>query len=327
MKICFFGAGAIGCHFAARLAQIGEEVSCVARGAQLKAIQDNGITLDRISAANVHAWVSATDDPSTLGPQDVVVVSVKGYALANAVDGIKTLLGPDTPIIFAQNGIVWWYFYGLDPKDKERQIEVLDPGRRLWNEIGPERALGGVVYSANGLVAPAHVRNTSPGRNWLCIGEPDGSKSERVKSIQAVFEKADMGPIAEDIRYVLWDKLMSNMATGPISCLTGGTVAELQADPRLHKLATSIMGEAMAIASALGTPINIDPVERFKQTKGGSHKVSMLQDMEKGNQMEIDGMLGVPYELAQAAGIETPTLGTLVALLKQRARLMGLYQG
>jgi len=327
MKICFFGAGAIGCHFAARLAASGEDVSCVARGEQLKAIQENGITLERMDAPTLHERVTATDDPSTLGPQDVVVVSVKGYGLAAAVDGIKTLLGPDTPVIFAQNGIVWWYFYGLDPKGKERQIAALDPGGRLWKEIGPERALGGVIYSANGLIAPAHVRNNSPGRNWLCIGEPDGSTSERVKKIHAVFEKADMGPIAKDIRHVLWDKLMSNMATGPISCLTGCTVADLQGDPALHKLATSIMGEAMAIASVLGTPIDIDPVERFKKTKGGAHKVSMLQDMEKGNQMEIDAMLGVPYELAQAAGIETPTLGTLVSLLKQRARLMGLYQG
>lgn len=327
MKICFFGAGAIGCHFAARLAAVGADVSCVARGEQLAAMQANGITLHRRDNPTINIEVTAADDPATLGPQDVVVVTVKGYALASAVDGIKQLLGPETPVIFAQNGIVWWYFYGLDPKGEERQIESLDPGGRLWTEIGPERALGGVVYSANGLEAPAVVRNTSPGRNWIRIGEPDGSDSDRVRKIHAVFDEADMGPIATDIRHTLWDKLMSNMATGPISCLTHCTVAELQQDPGLHALAIKMMRDAMAVAAGLGTPIDIDPVERFKKTKGGSHKVSMLQDLERGNPLEIDAMVGVPHELAKAAGIETPTLDIMVALLKQRARLLGLYEG
>ncbi|MDA0656951.1 MAG: 2-dehydropantoate 2-reductase [Proteobacteria bacterium] len=327
MKICIFGAGAVGCHFAARLAAIGEDVSCVARGAQLQAIRANGITLHRADQPTMNERVTASDDAASLGIQDVVIVTVKGYALAGAVDGIKALLGPETPVIFAMNGILWWYFYGLDPKGRERQIECLDPGGRLWKEIGPERTLGGVIYSANMMEAPGIVRGTSPGRNWLCIGEPDGSDSERVKKIQAVFEKADMGPIAKDIRRTLWDKLMSNMATGPISCLTGSTVADIQQTPALHDLATTMMRESMAIARALGTDIDIDPVERFEKTKGGSHKVSMLQDMEKGNPMEIDAMVGVPHELAKAAGVDTPALDIMVALLKQRARTMGLYGG
>ncbi|HAT35834.1 MAG TPA: hypothetical protein DCS82_08970 [Rhodospirillaceae bacterium] len=325
MKICFFGAGAIGCHFAARLAAIGEDVSCVARGEQLKAIQDNGITLHRADQPTINIRVNATDDPASLGPQDLVVVTVKAYALADAVDGIKQLLGPDTPVIFAQNGIVWWYFYGLDPRGEERQIESLDPGGRLWNEIGPERALAGIVYSANGLEAPGVVRNTSPGRNWVRIGEPDGSFSERLKNIHAVFDEADMGPIAEDVRETLWDKLMSNMATGPISCLTHCTVADIQQSPALHALAVKMMRDALAVAAGLGTPMDIDPVERFKMTKGGAHKVSMLQDLERGKPMEIDPMVGVPHELAKAAGVETPTLDLMVALLKQRARILGLY--
>jgi 2-dehydropantoate 2-reductase len=327
MKICIFGAGAVGCHFAARLAAIGEDVSCVARGAQLKAIQENGITLHRADQPTLNERVTASDDPASLGVQDLVIVTVKGYALAEAVDGIKALLGPETPVIFAMNGILWWYFYGLDPRGEERQIKCLDPGGRLWKEIGPERTLGGVVYSSNGLEAPGIVRGSSPGRNWLCIGEPDGSDSERVKKIHAVFDKADMGPVATDIRHRLWDKLMSNMATGPISCLTGSTVAEVQQTPALNDLAITMMGESMAIARALGTDIDIDPVERFAKTKGGSHKVSILQDMEKGNSMEIDAMVGVPHELAKAAGLDTPALDIMVALLKQRAQTLGLYGG
>jgi 2-dehydropantoate 2-reductase len=206
-------------------------------------------------------------------------------------------------------------------------MKRLDPEGRLWSEIGPERALGGVVYSANAVEAPGVIRGTSPGRNWIRIGEPDGSASERVKRIHSVFGKADMGPVATDIRAVLWDKLMSNIATGSLSCLTGSTIDQVQQNPALHQLAIDLMREAVAIAAALGTELDVDPVERFKLTKGGAHKVSMLQDLERGKPMEIDAIIGVPQELAHAAGVKTPVFDILNALLKQRARLLGLYHG
>ena len=325
MKVCIFGAGAIGSHFAARLSAIGADVSCVARGKQLDAIRENGITLHRFNQETLRAEVNASDDPASLGVQDLVIVSVKSYSLSETVDQMKGLLGPETPIIYAQNGIPWWYFYGLDKPSKERRIESLDPGGRLWEDLGVHRAIGGVVYSANTLESPGVVRNTSPGRNWLQIGEPTGLKSSRIKKIHDVFKEADMGPLTNDIRYTVWDKLMSNMATGSISCLTHSTVNELQQNDGTHALAIGIMREAMAIANSLGTSIDIDPVERFKLTKGGSHKVSMLQDLERVHRMEIDSMVGVPLELAQKADIRVPILSVVVALLKHRAHLLGLY--
>ena len=325
MKVCIFGAGAIGSHFAARLSAFGVDVSCIARGKQLEAIRENGITLHRVNQETLHAKVNASDDPASFGLQDLVIVTVKSYSLRDIVDQMKELLGPETPIIYAQNGIPWWYFYGLDKPSKERRIKSLDPGGRLWDELGVHRAIGGVVYSANTLESPGVVRNTSPGRNWLQIGEPTGLKSVRLKKIHDVFNEADMGPLTNDIRYTVWDKLMSNMATGSISCLTHSTTNELQQNDETHALAIGIMNEAMAIANSLGTSIDIDPVERFKLTKGGSHKVSMLQDLERFHRMEIDSMVGVPLELAQKANIKVPILSVVVTLLKHRAYLLGLY--
>ena len=325
MKVCIFGTGAVGSHFAVRLSAIGVDVSCIARGKQLEKICADGIMLHRADQTILHEKVRASDNPNVLGKQDFVIVTVKSYSLCNIVDDLKPLLGNDTPIIFAQNGIPWWYFYGLNDSFKEHRIKSLDPDGRLWNEIGVSRAIGGVVYSANTLTAPGVVFNTSPGRNWLQIGEPDGSMSSRIKSIHKIFSQADMGPLSTDIRYTVWDKLMSNMATGSISCLTHSTVQELQENSETHTLAISIMNEAMSIARYLGTPIDIDAVERFKMTKGGSHKVSMLQDLERGQYMEIDSMVGVPLELAQKAGIDVPALTIVVSLLKHRARLLGLY--
>ena len=224
------------------------------------------------------------------------------------------------------NGIVWWYFYGLDPRGQERRIDRLDPGGRWWNEIGLERVVGGVVYSANEIVSPGVVEHRSLGRNELRIAEPTGEPSERVDRINEVLTLADMAVPVTDIRATIWEKLLANIAYGPIACLTGSTITEILDDPSLKALATEIMGEAIETAKALGTSLGVTAEQRISNTKSSGHKPSILQDLERGRPMEIDAIAGVPQELAKIAGVSTPALDRVLALLRQKARLAGLYE-
>ncbi|MBT6275050.1 MAG: 2-dehydropantoate 2-reductase, partial [Chromatiales bacterium] len=319
MKICIYGAGAVGSHFAVKLANAGETVSVVARGPHLEAIARDGIRL-LTGGDEIRARPAATDDPHVLGEQSLVIVTLKAPSLEGIVDGIKPLLGPDTPVIFAMNGIPWWYFYGLDPLGRERRLERLDPGGRWWDEIGPERVIGGVVYSANEVTAPGVVENRSA-RNQLRIGEPTGEPSERVARINEVLERVEMAVALTDIRAILWEKLLGNIAFGPIACLTGATITDIRANPELTRLATDIMGEAIATASAVGTPLTVTAEERIGNTRSSGHKPSMLQDLERGRAMEIDAIATVPRDLARAAGLPTPALDRVLALLQERARV------
>ena len=326
MKICVYGAGAVGAHFAARLADAGEEVSVIARGPHLEAIRKNGIVVEG-GERTVKANVVATSEPAELGVQDLVIVTVKGPSPPGILDGVKALLGPETPVIFGMNGIVWWYFYGLDPNGRERHIERLDPGGRWWNEIGPARAIGAVVYSANEVLRPGVVYNGSPERNELRIGEPDGTRSDRVAHINAVLEGAHMTREVADIRQALWEKLLGNIAFAPIACLTGSTIGQIIADDELRAVAENLMTEAIAIAAALGTELGLSAQERLRNVRATGHKPSMLQDLELERPMEVDSIAAVPQELARMTGVATPHLDQAVALLKQRARLAGTYAG
>jgi len=326
MKICIYGAGAVGSHFAARLANAGEAVCVVARGPQLEAIQRDGIQLHsqgEIISARVQAQASA----QKLGRQDLVIVTLKGPSLKEIIDDIKHLLDAETPIVFAMNGILWWYFFGLDPRGRERRLARLDPGNRWWDEIGPERVIGGVVYSANEVLSPGVVAHRSAGRNQLRVGEPSGEKSARVARINATLARVDMAADVDDIRVTIWEKLLANIAYGPIACLTGATITDILANDELRALATEIMNEAIATAAALGTELGIAAEDRIANTKSSGHKPSILQDLERGRAMEIDAIAAVPQELARLAGIATPSLDRVLALLKQRARIAGTYDG
>ena len=326
LDICIYGAGAVGSNFAVRLAQAGESVSVVARGEHLAAIEANGIRLIA-GEEELQASVRASANPRELGRQDLVIVTLKGPSLAGIVDDIKPLLGADTPIIFAMNGILWWYFYGLDAPGEERRLERLDPGGRWWNEIGPERIIGGVAYSANEVTSPGVVENRSSNRNQLRIGEPTGESSARVSEVNAVLEKAGMAAPVSDIRATVWEKLLANIAYGPIACLTGSTITEILQQPVLKALATEVMGEAIATAAALGTRLDVTAEDRIASTKSTGHKPSILQDLERGRPMEIDAIVAVPQSMAKSAGVNTPALDRISALLSQRARLEGLYDG
>ncbi|MEM7254547.1 MAG: 2-dehydropantoate 2-reductase [Pseudomonadota bacterium] len=324
MKVCIYGAGAVGSNFAVRLAGAGEDVSVVARGPHLAAIQRDGIQL-RAGDDVMTATVEATDEPGRLGTQDLVIVTLKGPSLPSVVDGIKSLLGPNTTVVFGMNGILWWYFYGLDPSGRERRLSRLDPGDRLWDEIDPSRVVGGVVYSANEVVAPGVVQNSSPDRNQLRLGEPTGQPSARVDTLNAALNPAGLAVEVSDIRRDIWIKLLGNIAYAPIACLTGSTIGQICADEALRDFATGIMEEAIAIADAVGTSLGIDAETRIANTKASNHKPSMLQDLELGRAMEIDAIVSVPYQMGQEAGLSTPNLRRALGLLRQRARLAGLY--
>ncbi len=326
MKICIYGAGAVGGHFAVRLALAGHDVTVIARGPHLDAMRANGLTLIRPDET-LNAKVNATDDPASAGPQDLVIVTLKAPALPQVVDGVKALLGPDTPVIPAQNGIPFWYFYGLDPAGEERRLDALDPGGRWWDEIGVERIIGGIVWSANAVAEPGVVLNNSDGRNQLRIGEPDGTVSPRVEAVHAALASAGIDfPPSTDIRKEIWAKLIGNIVFAPGCCLTGATVMDLKTDPEMRQFCLSLMREAETIANALGTELDTTPEERMEIRPGTKpHKVSMLQDLEAGRPMEVDAIVAVPQQLARMCDIPTPTLDVALGLLKQRARLAGLY--
>ncbi|MBN2568621.1 MAG: 2-dehydropantoate 2-reductase [Deltaproteobacteria bacterium] len=326
MKICVYGAGAVGGYIAARLALSGKNVTAIARGSHLEAIKKNGLKLlVRDEVFNVN--LQATNDPHEAGIQDLVILTVKGPSLSGVVDHIKPLLNEETPIIFAMNGIPWWYFYGIDEPGKERQFDILDPGNRLWNEIRPERAVGGVVFSADIVVEPGVVRNNTPDRNLLIIGEPNGTVSKRCKSINRSLNISDLSvSVVDDIRYEIWNKLLANMAFAPICTLTSSTIGDVILDKDLRVLALETMREAVFIANALGVKLDIDLEERINSgMKAMTHKPSMLQDFELGRPMEICSILLTPQIFGRMTGVPTPNLDTLISLLKIKARNAGLY--
>jgi len=237
------------------------------------------------------------------------------------------LIGDETSIIFAMNGIPWWYFYGIDEPGKERRIDILDPGNRWWNEIGPERVVGGVIYSGNIVVEPGVVRNDSVGYNLLIIGEPNGSISERCNRINAALDRAGLSaPVVDDIRHRIWAKLLHNLAFAPVCTLTSSTVSDIISNEELKTLCINIMEEGLAIADAVGIRLDIDLEGRLNSVfKNMDHKPSMLQDFELGRLLEIDSILSTPQTFGRLKGVPTPNMDTVIALLKQRARSAGLY--
>jgi len=325
MKICIYGAGTVGGHFAVRLLRAGEDVSIIARGPHLEAVRQDGLKL-LTGDETIHVKPRATHDPEEIGQQDLVIVTLKGPSLPGIVGPIKALLKEETPIVFAMNGIPWWYFYGIDRPGEERRIELLDPGNRWWNEIGPERAVGGVVYSANIMKAPGVIRNNSTGRNRLIIGEPDSKDSARCGQINRVLDRAGLAdPVAVDIRQKIWYKLLGNIAFAPICTLTASTISEVVSDKALRALCLEIMNEAVAVAAALGVKLDADIEERVDGGKRMSaHKPSMLQDFELKRPMEIPSVLSTPQAFARMAGVPTPGLDMLIALLNRRVRAAGI---
>ncbi len=323
MRICIFGAGAVGSHFAVRLALAGHEVACVMRGAHLRAVQAKGLTL-RVGEAEFHASVTASDNPAMLGQQDLVISTLKATSVGSLAEGLPPLLGADTPVVLAQNGIPWWYDIGL-PKDHPPppDLSFLDPGARLRAAIGKARIIGGVIFSSNEVVAPGVVAGLSPDRNRLVIGECNDRASDRIGALRATLEAAKLeSPPVAQIREAIWSKLLTNMSLSVLCLLTGQTARGLRDDPVLQDVIPRLVDEANLIAQAY-----IPEVKRVtRNAPAPNHKPSILQDYELGRAMEIDVLVRAPAAFARAAGLSTPMLDLIAALAMQKARDKGLWK-
>lgn len=327
MKICIFGAGAIGGLVGAKLAAKGEaEVSLVARGPHLAAMRSQGLTLKE-AGGEINVRVAATDRPAELDIQDYVFLALKAHSVPGVLDSLKPLLGPDTAVVTAQNGLPWWYFYRQGGPHEGRRIEAVDPGGRIWQEIGPERAIGCVVHPAAEIEAPGVIRHVEGDR--FPVGEASGEKSERVRALSRAFVAAGLrSPVRPQIRTEIWTKLWGNLSFNPISALTGGTLAEIVADEGTRALARRMMLEAQTIAEKLEVRFAVDVDRRIAgAAEVGAHKTSMLQDLQLGRPLEINALVTAVQELGRLVEEPTPAIDAVLALVKQRARLAGCYPG
>ena len=318
MRICVFGAGAIGSLIGARLAAAGVDVGLVARGAHLDAIREKGLVLID-GEARIEVKPRATDDPAELGPQDCVIVALKASSLPGAVDAMAPLLAARTSVVTAQNGIPWWFFHAFPGAWDGRRVESVDPGGRIWDALGPERAIGCVVYPSCEVIEPGVVRHL--GGERLMVGEPDGSVTPRVEEIAAALAAAGFrAPVRRRIRDDIWLKLWGNVSFNPVSALTMATVGEIGAHAPSLAVVRAMMEEAAAVARALGARFPVDVTTRIEWALGaGEHKTSMLQDLERGRPMEIGALVGAVAELARLAGVATPTIDVVLGLLELRA--------
>ena len=318
MKICVFGAGAVGGHFAARLQRGGAEVSVVARGPHLEAIRRNGLIV-RAADGEIRAPVAASDDPRDLGPQDAVLVTLKAPALPALAAGVAPLLRPDTPVIFAMNGIPWWYFHAHGGPFEGRRLPRVDPGDAVWNAVGPDRAIGGVVYSGCTVVEPGVVR-VAGAVSRLELGEPDGGMSSRIERIAGIFRAGGLRiDVTPRIRDRIWAKLLLNISTGPLCVITQSTLGQLFGEPDCVAAMYRMLDEAAAIARAMGCAVPEDLRGPLDLNRDSPHRPSILQDLEAGRPMEIAALYETPLDLARLRGVATPTLDLAVALARLRA--------
>jgi 2-dehydropantoate 2-reductase len=325
MKLCVFGAGAIGGLMAAKLAAKGDaEVTVIARGPHLAAMQARGLTL-RSEGQETIVPVRAVASAQEAGPQDYVVVTLKAHSLPGAAQQMQPLLGPETAIVSAVNGIPWWYFHKLTGPFEGRVVESVDPGGVVSRLLPPERAIGCIVYPAAEVPEPGVIEHTYGDR--FTLGEPDGSRSARVNALsEALIAAGFKAPVRPKIRDEMWVKLWGNMAFNPISALTTATLDVLIADDGQRGIARAMMLEGQAVAERLGIRFAIDVDKRIAGgAEVGAHKTSMLQDLERGRPMEIDALLGSVVELAELVEVPVPTCRTVLALVRARGRAAGCY--
>ncbi|MEO8144231.1 MAG: 2-dehydropantoate 2-reductase [Betaproteobacteria bacterium] len=327
MRICIFGAGAVGGHIAAKLAVAGHKMSAVARGPNLAALQAGGIAL-REGGRTFAGRVRASENAAQLGVQDVVFVTTKATALAALAEAAGPLGGANTSFVFVQNGIPWWYAQGLSAgRPKPPDLSRLDPGGVLARAIAPASVIGGVVYSSNNVTVPGKIDNISEGRNMLVVGETDDRQTPRIAALRELLTGAGLySPSATDIRQSVWDKLLINF--GSTLCVPlGEPLSALVENPALRAARERLFAEGRAIARANGVSLEDVPKRPGgAQTSGSSrHKPSMLQDYELGRPMEVEAILTLPCAFARAAGVEAPALEQLAAVTARLAARKGLY--
>ncbi len=328
MKVCVVGAGAIGGYLGVRIAQQGHEVSLIARGPHLAAIKEKGLTLRQGGEEACVRDVFATDDMTECGPQDVVLLALKSHQIVPVVDPLKTLLGPETVMVALQNGIPWWYFQGNGGEYENRIVETVDPGGMLANSIDPKCIIGCIAYPAATIAEPGVIQHIEGDR--FPVGELDNGESDRLNMVSELFIEAGFkSRLLTDIRSEIWLKLWGNLTFNPISALTHSTLVDICQYPKTRELATTMMTEAQAIAERLGASLRVTIERRIDGAESvGKHKTSMLQDVEAGKPLEIDGMLGVVIELGEMTGVETPALKALYAcasLLNQKIQDDSVY--
>lgn len=328
MKICIFGAGAVGSMIGGELARVGQEVTLITRGPHLKAIQENGLTVN-MNGTEHHTRPACTDDPGAPGTQDFVIFTVKAHQAADAAEQAAPLMGPDTTIVAAQNGVPWWYFHATGDSFEGHRLKSVDADRRIWYAIDPERVLGGMINGSCGISKPGYVNHTQKYRA-LTIGEPAGSGSDRCEALAGAFAKTDIDmPVATDIRHVVWTKLLSNIAGSMLCVLTRGTQGETASDPACRALAASIMREAGTIAAALDIDLSREITAKIADEgpRNSPHKPSTLQDLEAGKAMEVDDIVGAVAEIGRLVGVESPMIETIYTLLRRTAEVAGCYPG
>ena len=323
MKIAIFGAGAIGGLLAARLAQAGADVTIIARGPHLAAMQANGLIL-RSGGDTLTVHPRCLAAAAEAGVQDAVIVTLKAHGLLAAAPDIATMMGPDTALVTAINGVPYWYFYGLEGPWRDRRVQSVDPGGRLWDILPPSHAICAIVYPAAEIVAPGVVEHTYGDR--FSLGEPDGSRSPRVEALSKLLIGAGLkAPVRPRIRDELWVKLWGNLAFNPLSALTCATLDRITGEPALRDICRTMMAEAQAVAEKLGVRFAISLEKRLDgAAEVGAHKTSMLQDLERGRPLETDALLAAVVELGDVVGLPMPLCRTILALLRERAHQANL---
>ena len=324
MKVCIFGAGAIGGYMGVKLAKAGADVSLVARGPHLAAMQEKGLTLIE-EGETTTVPVTASDDPAALGVQDYVIVTLKAHSVPPVVPKMAPLIGPNTTIVSGVNGVPWWYFHKLEGAHEGTRLDSVDPGNVQWDGFGPDRVLGCVVYPAAEVIEPGVIKHIEGNR--FSLGEPDGSKSERAQALSKILANAGLkAPVRPKLRDEIWVKLWGNLSFNPISALTHATLDVLCTDEGTRAVARNMMVEAQEIAERLGVKFPIDVDRRIAGGAAvGSHRTSMLQDLDQGRPMEIDALVASVQELGRVTGVPTPTIDTVLGLIRLRARTAGLY--
>jgi len=325
MKICVYGAGAIGGYLGARLALAGFDVTFIARGPHLAAMKKNGLTLIEAGKTQVVRAIF-TDDPREAGAQDYVILGVKAHGLVAIADAIQPMLGPKTVLVPAINGVPWWYFYKLSGPYEGKSLQSVDPDGVLYQKLDPARVVGCIVYPAVEVKGPGVIEHLYSNR--FDLGEPDGSKSERVQAFSHAMIKAGLrAPVRPRIRDNLWVKLWGNLSFNMICSLTLSGLELVTRDPGTRAVAKAMMLEAQAVAEKLGVKFALDVDARIAGAEEvGAHKPSTLIDLERGRPMEIDALLGAVVEMGHLTQIPTPTCDTVLALVKLRAKTAGLYQ-
>ncbi|SVB29323.1 uncharacterized protein METZ01_LOCUS182177 [marine metagenome] len=315
MKIAIVGAGAIGSYLGAKLSLAGQDVFLIARGQQLQALQRDGVTI-RDDYGETRTRPVATDSYSEVGPVDYVFLTVKAYSLSEIAPQISPMLGKDTAVVSAQNGIPWWYFYRHVGLWEDKKLHTLDPNGDIRRAIDPKRIIGCIVYPSTYLAEPGVVVHVEGNR--FAIGELNGDTTDRCRQLSRVLIASGLkSPIRSRIRDDMWAKLIGNVAFNPISAVTKSTLSEITSDPLTRKLSLDLMTEAESVAIKFGIKIPVSVEQRLiGASKVGDHKTSMLQDMENEKPLELDALLGSIIELGEIGGVETPLINALFACTK-----------